>query len=55
MTAVGTPPWLALLRGIDVGGATRLPMQDPRSTIAGTGAMHVEASVRSGDLVLYHS
>ena len=46
--------WVALLRGINVGGANRLPMADLRATLAAAGMTHVVTYVQSGNVVFDH-
>ncbi len=44
--------FVALLRGINVGGNKRVPMAELREVAAGIGARQVETYVQSGNLVL---
>lgn len=47
------PIWIALLRGINVGGATRLPMKDLIAQVEqDSGAHPVRSYLQSGNLVL---
>jgi uncharacterized protein (DUF1697 family) len=46
--------WVALLRGINVGGANRLAMADLRATMVGAGATDVATHVQSGNVVFTH-
>ena len=43
--------WIVLLRGINVGGAGRLPMADLRAALADAGAENVQSLIASGNLV----
>lgn len=47
--------WVALLRGINVGGGRRLAMGDLRATMAAEGATDVVTYVQSGNIVFGHS
>ncbi len=44
--------WVALLRGVNVGGNNRLSMADLRATAAGSGFTNVATHIQSGNLVL---
>lgn len=46
--------WVALLRGVNVGGANRLAMADLRATMAESGASDVATHVQSGNVVFDH-
>ena len=55
MTA--TPPptiWIALLRGINVGGHRKVPMADLASLIAVAGALRPRTYIQSGNVVFWH-
>ncbi len=43
--------WIALLRGINVGGHHRLPMQDLRSILGGLGLQNAQTYIQSGNAV----
>lgn len=43
--------WIALLRGINVGGAHRLAMADLRATVGGLGWSDVATYIQSGNVV----
>ncbi|WP_319530786.1 DUF1697 domain-containing protein [uncultured Cohaesibacter sp.] len=43
--------WIALLRGINVGGKNSLPMQDLRSLLEGLGYQDVKTYIQSGNVV----
>lgn len=43
--------WVALLRGINVGGANRLPMAELRSDLEGLGLNDVQTYIQSGNVV----
>jgi uncharacterized protein (DUF1697 family) len=43
--------WIALLRGINVGGACIVPMKDLVTTLAGAGLSSVRTYIQSGNLV----
>lgn len=43
--------WVALLRGINVGGTNRLPMAELRSCVEATGAHDVRTYIQSGNCV----
>jgi uncharacterized protein (DUF1697 family) len=43
--------WVALLRGVNVGGANRLPMADLRATMEALGFDNVVTYIQSGNLV----
>lgn len=44
--------WVALLRGINVGGARKVPMADLRHVLSGAGMVDVETYIASGNVVL---
>lgn len=44
-------PWIALLRGVNVGGHGKLPMADARTTLSGLGYGHVRSHIQSGNFV----
>ncbi|MEO6571376.1 MAG: DUF1697 domain-containing protein [Ilumatobacteraceae bacterium] len=44
--------WVVLLRGINVGGANRLPMAELRGSVESIGATEVATYIQSGNLVL---
>ena len=46
--------WVALLRGINVGGNNKLPMADLKSELQSQGYSHVQTYIQSGNLV-FHS
>lgn len=48
------PTFVALLRGINVGGNRRLPMSDVRHWVAEAGATDVVTYIQSGNVVLRH-
>ncbi len=43
--------WIALLRGINVGGANKIAMRDLRASVASLGFDDVETYIQSGNLV----
>lgn len=43
--------WIALLRGINVGGHNKLPMKDLRDTLEGAGFGAVQTYIQSGNIV----
>ena len=43
--------WVALLRGVNVGGANRLPMADLRTTVGSLGYTDVVTYIQSGNIV----
>lgn len=47
--------FVALLRGINVGGNNILPMQDLRDLLAGLGCVDVATYIQSGNAVFRHS
>lgn len=51
MQFVGMTTWIALLRGINVGGANRLPMAELREQLSGLGFEDVETYIASGNVV----
>ena len=46
--------WVALLRGVNVGGHRRVPMADLRRTVAARGGEQVRTYLQSGNVVLEH-
>lgn len=52
MQFVGMTTWIALLRGINVGGANRLPMAELRDELSGLGFENVTTYIASGNVVL---
>src|SRR4051812_30532120 len=44
--------WVVLLRGVNVGGANRLPMKDLRELVASLGHSDVVTHIQSGNLVM---
>lgn len=44
--------WIVLLRGINVGGANKLPMKDLREALPGAGFEDVATYIQSGNIVL---
>lgn len=51
---VTTMRYVALLRGINVGGRAKVPMQTLRDLLAGLGASDVRTHLQSGNAVLSH-
>ena len=47
--------WIALLRGINVGGGNRLPMASLRAILDGLGATDVQTYIQSGNAVFRHA
>jgi uncharacterized protein (DUF1697 family) len=47
--------WIALLRGINVGGRHRLPMASVRRVVADAGGAEVETYIQSGNVVFDHA
>jgi len=47
--------WVALLRGVNVGGARKLAMSDLRALVAGAGGFDVETYIQSGNVVFSHA
>ena len=45
------PSWIALLRGVNVGGRRKLPMADLRTTLTGLGLSDVATYIQSGNVV----
>lgn len=43
--------YIALLRGINVGGWNNLPMKDLRELLAGLGLQNVQTYIQSGNVV----
>jgi uncharacterized protein (DUF1697 family) len=43
--------FIALLRGINVGGKNMIPMADLKEALAGAGLMHVRTYIQSGNVV----
>lgn len=48
----GVSRYIALLRGINVGGKNRVPMADLRAVLEGLGFAHVATYIASGNVVL---
>ncbi len=48
---LGMTVWIALLRGINVGGANKLPMKDLRASVESLGYRDVATYIQSGNLV----
>jgi uncharacterized protein (DUF1697 family) len=48
----GVSRYIALLRGINVGGKNRVPMADLRAVLEGLGFRHVATYIASGNVVL---
>lgn len=46
--------WIALLRGINVGGGNKLPMASLRAILDGLGATDVQTYIQSGNAVFRH-
>lgn len=49
------PRWAVLLRGVNVGGAGKLPMAELRAALPEMGARSVASYIQSGNLVLDHA
>lgn len=49
-----TSTWVALLRGINVGGHNKLPMAELRSLLERLGATHVQTYIQSGNAAFRH-
>lgn len=47
--------WIALLRGINVGGGNKLPMASLRAILDGLGATDVQTYIQSGNAVFRHA
>jgi uncharacterized protein (DUF1697 family) len=47
--------WIALFRGINVGGNRILPMNELKALLEDIGCKHVETYIQSGNVVLEHS
>ena len=47
--------WVALLRGINVGGNRRIAMADLRATVAAAGGTDVSTHIQSGNVLLCHA
>ena len=47
--------WIALLRGINVGGSNKLPMTSLRATLVALGAVDVQPYIQSGNAVFRHA
>lgn len=45
-------PYIALLRGINVGGNNKLPMRDLVSLLEGLGLQNVKTYIQSGNIVV---
>lgn len=43
--------WIALLRGINVGGANKLPMKDLRASVESLGYRNIATYIQSGNLI----
>jgi uncharacterized protein (DUF1697 family) len=50
----GKPTYVALLRGINVGGKNMLPMKDLAAIVSEAGCAHVSTYIQSGN-VLFHA
>ncbi len=48
------PTYVALLRGVNVGGGNKVPMADLRAALADAGATEVATYIQSGNVVLDH-
>lgn len=46
--------WIALLRGINVGGQNRVRMQDLKAAFESAGCLNVKSCLQSGNFVLQH-
>ena len=46
--------YIALLRGINVGGKNKLPMKELRAVLEGLGASDVRTYIQSGNVVMQH-
>lgn len=46
------PTYIALLRGVNVGGANKLPMKDLRAFLADAGFAQVQTYIQSGNVVV---
>jgi uncharacterized protein (DUF1697 family) len=51
VTSPRPPAWIALLRGINVGGRNPVPMDDLRALCAGLGWTEARSYIQSGNLV----
>lgn len=49
-----TPQWVALFRGINVGGRNVLPMKTLVAALAGIGAEEIRTYIQSGNVVFRH-
>ena len=49
--AKGADVHVALLRGVNVGGANKLPMSDLKAIFESAGCVHVETIIQSGNVV----
>ena len=47
--------WIALLRGINVGGSNKLPMTSLRATLVALGAVDIQTYIQSGNAVFRHA
>ena len=47
--------WVALLRGINLGGRNRVPMAELRALVADAGAAAVTTYIQSGNVVFVHA
>ncbi len=54
VTTTPTTSYVALLRGINVGGRNKVPMQTLRELIAGIGGADVRTHLQSGNAVFTH-
>jgi uncharacterized protein (DUF1697 family) len=48
-------PWIALLRGINVGGNNILPMQQLKSMLVSMGCQNVQTYIQTGNVLLEHT
>lgn len=46
--------WIALFRGVNVGGHNKLPMRDLADALTQVGARHVKTYIQSGNVVFDH-
>lgn len=49
------PTWIALLRGINVGGKNKLPMAELKATLEALGGTGVQTYIQSGNVVFQSS
>jgi uncharacterized protein (DUF1697 family) len=47
--------WIALFRGVNVGGHNKLPMRDLADVLTQAGACHVKTYIQSGNVVFDHA